>query len=212
MLGLNTVKNLVLSTAVLSTLQKNKIPDGLNMDGFWLHCLCVGVTSKLLAIKQGVDPKHLEEYFAAGLLHDIGKIPLNAVLAMDYMQLITVADREHKSLFMVERDVFGIDHCIAGEMIANLWKLDSVIGDVIANHHNVNEYSGENANIVYSVAIADYFSVVYEVGFAGDRKPVKPDKKIWESIGLNEDVFMDIMENLYREIDKAKIFLGSSSW
>ena len=83
MLGLNTVKNLVLSTAILSILPKNKDINGLNMEGFWHHSLCVGVTSKLLAEKQGIDSKYHNEYFTAGLLHDLGKISLNAVLALD---------------------------------------------------------------------------------------------------------------------------------
>ncbi|MCL2802168.1 MAG: HDOD domain-containing protein [Treponema sp.] len=207
MLGLNTVKNLVLSSAVLSALPKNKDIDGLNMEGFWHHCLCVGVTSKLLAKIQGIDPKYLEEYFTAGLLHDIGKIPLNAVLASDYMNIVTTADLKGKPLITIENENIGMNHCIAGEMIANQWKLDSSISDVIGNHHDSLSYTGENADIVCNVAIANYFSVVYEVGFAGDRRPVKPDKKIWETAKLSEDVYMDIMEKLYYEIERAKIFL-----
>jgi putative nucleotidyltransferase with HDIG domain len=207
MLGLNTVKNLVLSAAVLSVLQKNKGLNGLNMEGFWHHCLCVGVTSKLLAKKQGVDPRYLEEYFTAGLLHDLGKIPLNAVLSSDYMKMVTIADRESKPLFVVENEKLNIDHCIAGDMIARAWNLDESVIDVIAYHHDVASYSGKNANILCNVAIADYLSVVYEVGFSGNRKPQKPDRKTWETISLNETVFLDIMEKLYSEIERAKIFL-----
>ena len=207
MLGLNTVKNLVLSAAVLSSLPKNKIVDGLNMEGFWHHCLCVAVTSKMLAAKQGVEPKYLEEYFAAGLLHDIGKIPHNAVMASDYMKMVTAADREHRPLFMIENETVGFNHCATGEIIANLWKLDDSIKDAILYHHSAGEYSGKNSNIVCTVAAANYFSLVYEVGFAGDRKPERPDSKIWETIGVDEDFFLEIMERLYTEIEKARVFL-----
>ncbi|MCL2720581.1 MAG: HDOD domain-containing protein [Treponema sp.] len=210
MLGLNTVKNLVLSTAILSILPKNKDIDGLNMEGFWRHCLCVGVTSKLLAKKQGVDSRYLEEYFAAGLLHDLGKIPLNAVLSSDYINMITIADREQKSLYSIENDNLNIDHCNAGDLIARLWKLDSPITDVIIHHHNASSYSGKNKNILCNVVIANYFSVVYDVGFSGDRRPEKPQQIIWDTIGLKEDVFLDIMEKLYYEIERAKVFLRIS--
>jgi len=207
MLGLNTVKNLVLSAAVLGVLQKKKGADGLNMDGFWHHCLCVGVTSKLLAAKRGVDPKNLEEYFTAGLLHDLGKIPLNAVLSSEYIHMITAADRDHKPLFLIEKSVMDIDHCIAGEMVAGIWKLNDSIKDVITWHHDITGYSGENINIVCNVAIANYFSIIYDVGFAGDRKPLKPEKKVWDTIGLDDNVFLEIMEKLYQEIERAKVFL-----
>src|SRR3974390_494760 len=72
MLGINTVKNLALSTAVLGQLSAKNNLTAMNLDGFWRHSLCVGVTAKLIAIKRRKDPKQLEEYFVAGLLHDIG--------------------------------------------------------------------------------------------------------------------------------------------
>nr|AGS54411.1 metal-dependent phosphohydrolase [uncultured bacterium contig00180] len=52
MLGINTVKNLALSTAILSTLPEYKGINGIDMEGYWRHCLCVGVTAKLLAVKK----------------------------------------------------------------------------------------------------------------------------------------------------------------
>jgi len=76
MLGINTVKNLTLSTTILGILPRNRKLRGLDMEGFWRHCLCAGVTSKLIAVKQEVDPKYQQEYFTTGLLHDIGKVPL----------------------------------------------------------------------------------------------------------------------------------------
>jgi len=210
MLGLNTVKNLVLSTAVLSILPKNKDINGINLEGFWLHSLCVGVTAKLLAQKQGIDSKYHNEYFTAGLLHDLGKISLNAVLASDYIKLVNEADTKHISLIEIENKTLGINHQEAGGLIAMAWKLDNPILDVIANHHNIKNYNGDHKHIVCTIAAANYFSLLYEVGFAGDRKPKKPDSDIWKVIGLDEDVFTDVMEKLYSEIERAKVFLHIS--
>ncbi|MDR0465386.1 MAG: HDOD domain-containing protein [Treponema sp.] len=207
MLGLNTVKNLVLSTAVLNILQKNREKKGINIKGFWHHCLCVGVISKLLAVKQGVDPKYHEEYFTAGLLHDIGKIPMNAVLSSDYTRLVAASDLENKTLYEIESENLELNHCTAGNMIASAWKLDSSIIDVITFHHNACAYRGENTAIVCNAAIANYFSVVNEAGFAGDRKPVKPEKIIWDTAGINEDAYPEVLEKLNNEIDRARIFL-----
>ena len=211
MLGLNTVKNLALSTAILSTLPRNKRVDGINMEGFWYHCLCVGVTSKLLAAKQGIDSKYLEEYFAAGLLHDIGKIPLNAVMSSDYMQLVTAADLQQKTLLAVENENLGITHCTVGAMIANAWKLvECPIIDVVTYHHDIDSYSGDNLHLLCDVAIADYFSLVHGIGFSGNRKPVKPEKNIWDAIGLNEDSFEELKDKISGEIEKARVFLQVS--
>ncbi|MDR3020639.1 MAG: HDOD domain-containing protein [Treponema sp.] len=209
MLGINTVKNLTLSTAILSTLSRSKEIEGLNMDGFWRHCLCVGVTSKLLAAKQGVDAKFHQEYFTAGLLHDIGKIPLNAVLGAEYLNAIIAADREHRPLFVGETEQLGINHCDAGDLIARSWSLYGPVAEAIACHHNPKEYAGENSQLINTVAIADYFSLVYEVGFAGNRKLVKPDCD-WKSMGLSDDTFEEIKNKVFSEIENAKVFLNLS--
>jgi len=207
MLGINTVKNLALTTAVLGTLPNNKRAGGLNMEGLWRHSLCVGVAARMIAKKRGVEQQRIEERFTAGLLHDIGKIPLNMVLASEYFKTISFADHEQMSLFTAEAAQLGIDHCAAGEMIVKAWKLDGAVADAIIFHHNLAGYSGDNTETLYDVAIANYFASKKEIGFAGDRYPVKPDKQVWLSMGINEETLEELAGTVNVEIEKAKIFL-----
>ncbi|MCK7480231.1 MAG: HDOD domain-containing protein, partial [Candidatus Moduliflexus flocculans] len=58
----------------------------------------------------GRGHKILEEYFAAGLLHDIGKIPLNNALAEEYVRTMAVADRDRISLHVAEKRTLELDH------------------------------------------------------------------------------------------------------
>ena len=207
MLGINTVKNLALSSAVMGNLSGKKQLPGLDMEGFWRHSLCVGVSAKLLAKKRGVDSKQLEEYFTAGLLHDIGKIPLNAVLAKEYMLSVSAADRERKPLHMVEETTLGVNHCDAGAMIVTAWKLDGAIGDVIMYHHNYEDYWGDFRHILYTVAAANRFSSFSGIGFSGDIHPSPLSQLIWEELDLSSDVFDEIEKDVNNEIGKAEIFL-----
>jgi len=207
MLGINTVKNLALSTAVMGQLTPQKNYMGLDMEGFWRHSLCVGVAAKFLAKKRGIDSKMLEEYFTAGLLHDIGKIPLNAVLSKQYMVTVSNADRERKPLTLAEENVFGMNHCEAGGMIADAWKLDGAIGDAIRYHHSYEEYSGDNKDVLYSVAAANWFATISVIGFSGDRHPSPLPNFIWEALNVSKDVFEEIEEKVNAEIEKAEVFL-----
>ena len=77
MVGLNTVKNLALSAAVLQNLGSKESFQALSMEDFWTHSITVGVTAKRLAAAKRIPVAEREEYFVAGLLHDLGKIPLN---------------------------------------------------------------------------------------------------------------------------------------
>jgi putative nucleotidyltransferase with HDIG domain len=181
----------------------------MDMDAFWHHCLCTGVIAKLIAVKQGVDSALHEEYFVAGLLHDIGKIPLNGILSADYSEIINTAGVLHEPLYIKEKNIFKLNHCTTGEMIVNKWNLSGSIADVIVYHHSAAEYSGGNVNILYNVIIANYFSQVFEMGFSGDRTPIKPENRIWEVSGLKEDYFPEIKEIVIKEIEKARIFLNT---
>ena len=207
MLGINTVKNLALSSAVLHNLSSKKDFQAIDMEGFWRHSLCVGVAAKVIAKKRGVDAKQSEEYFTAGLLHDIGKIPLNAVLANDYVLTVSVSDRERISLHTAENRLIGIDHAKAGAMIAAAWRLEGAVGDAIARHHDYLTYTGPYKDVLYSVVLANRFASVMEIGFSGNRYPDKLDPSVWEFLGLSRDVFDEIEGVVNQEIDKAKVFL-----
>jgi HD-like signal output (HDOD) protein len=207
MLGINTVKNLALSTAVMANLTIARDLQGLDMEGFWQHSLGVGVAAKLLAAKRGIDPQQREEYFTAGLLHDLGKIPLNAVLRRDYMITISAADRDRIALFRAEKNDLGINHNDTGAMIAHAWRLGGPVGDVIIHHHRYSEYTGPYKDILYSVVAANYFVCLTELGFAGDRRPEKTGGLVWEYLGLTQDAFDEIENKVNDEIEKARIFL-----
>ena len=207
MLGINTVKNLALSSTVMGHLSTRKKLPGLDMEGFWRHSLCVGVSAKLLAKKRGIDAKLGEEYFTAGLLHDIGKIPLNAVLSNEYMLTIGTADRDRKPLSVTEKDTLGLDHCDAGALVTEAWKLDGAIGDAIIHHHNLNGYSGDHEDVLYTIAAANRYSTHMEIGFSGDRHPEPLPAYVWEALNVLNDAFDDIEGNVTKEIEKAEVFL-----
>ncbi len=207
MLGINTVKNLALSTAILERVANKSDFRALNMEGFWRHSLCVGVTAKIIAKRRGIDAKSLEEYFASGLLHDIGKIPLNNALAEDYVRTMSVADRERISLFEAEGKTLGIDHCEAGRIVAELWKLSGAIADTAAWHHNLAGYSGEHADVLRTVAVANYFANREGIGFSGNLYPGKIDPEVYDLLGIDKSLLIEIEDPVNAEIEKAKVFL-----
>jgi len=207
MLGINTVKNLALSSSVVGNLTSGKSTAGLNMEGFWRHSLCVGVAAKLIAKKRGKDSKQLEEYFTAGLLHDIGKIALNAVLSKDYLLTVSSSDRDKLSLVRAEDRYLGINHCSAGSMIVKAWKLEGAVGDVIIYHHNHLEYENSNRDILYTIILANRFATEMGIGFSGDLHPEKPGPSIWETLNVSPDIFDEIASAVNGEIEKAEVFL-----
>jgi putative nucleotidyltransferase with HDIG domain len=208
-LGINTVTNLALSTAVMKSLPgPGRDGGGLEMEGFWRHSLCVGTAAKQLARDRGVDPRLLEEYFTAGLLHDLGKIPLNAVLPQEYLRAVGGADRNRRPLIREEELSLGIDHCTAGALIVGAWQLAGPVGDVIIHHHGGESYRGPHGELLCTVAAANYFACTREIGFSGDRYPEKPEGPSWEALGIGREAFAALEPRVNGEIEKARIFLN----
>ena len=210
MLGINTVKNLALSTAVLGTIGKNENASSLNMDGFWRHSLCTGVTAKMIAKKRNVDPKYIEEYFISGLLHDIGKIPLNNRLPEEYVLAMSTSDTEQLPLYKSEEDIIGINHADVGKLLVENWKLGPDILDTVAHHHSVEDYKGPHIDMLYAVAAANFFANSTDMGFSGDRYPEKLPYRIFEYLGIDWEFFDSIEEDVKKEIERARIFLQVS--
>ena len=210
MLGINTVKNLALSTAVLGQLSSKGNFTALNIDGFWRHSLAVGVTAKLIAIKRRKDSKQLEEYFVAGLLHDIGKIPLNNKLSTEYVTALALTDKERLPLYILEERTMEVNHCEVGRLIIKNWNLGPVMEDVVFFHHFLEQYPGSNREVLLTVAAANFFTNTYQIGFSGDRYPEKVPLSVFEELGISLDDLEEVEEKANGEIEKAKIFLSVS--
>ncbi len=211
MLGINTVKNLALSTAVMGAIGKSNKSQTLDMEAFWRHSLCVGVTAKLIAKQCGVDSKHIEEYFVAGLLHDVGKIPINNRLPEDLLKSLVCSDREKIALYEAEKREMNTNHIEIGCMIIKFWKLGQDIHDTVLYHHYPSEYDGPHKQIVNIVALANFFANRNEIGFAGDRYPIKVEPEILNNKQINWDFLDSIEDKVNSEINKAKIFLKLAS-
>jgi len=207
MLGINTIKNLALSTAVLGNVQKDSSFKALNVNGFWRHSIGVGVTSKLIGAKIGITLNRQEEFFIGGLLHDIGKIPINVLFEEDYLKAIHQADFEKTQLIDMESKIIGITHSEVGKMIAEKWRLTGETYECILHHHDPNMASEENFKLVASVSIANTFCNVNQIGFSGNRYAKKNDDYILSSVGVTEEYLDEVFETISDEIEKASVFL-----
>ncbi len=208
MLGLNTVKNLALSTAVIGTLGKEDSFKSLPMDAYWAHSICVGVTAKALAAQKKVPVAEREEYFVAGMLHDLGKIPLNNCFADLYIQSLQLAELEQGSLQRVENLIMGIDHGSAGEMIAQKWKLSNSIVQSLCYHHNPDAADDDNKTLVATVALANLYANIYEFGSAGDLYPESTFlMMVLDMLDMSWQDLAPLYDIVKTEIDKAQVFL-----
>ena len=208
MLGLNTVKNLALSSAILKTIRGDHVSQTFSADEFWTHCLCVGVVARSLAEIKGIPPLAREGYFVAGLLHDLGKLPMNKQFPKEYGQVRDAAERDRKALYHSEDLYMGIDHCLVGGMIAQKWRLGKTLFECLSYHHNPDDSSEDNREFVSVVSLANQFAIHLDIGTAGDRFIDQAlIAYLINTVGVDWPTLHDFREKVFNEIKKAEIFL-----
>jgi hypothetical protein len=74
-IGLETTKALVLLAHTVSSFDKTKLA-GFSVEALWRHSVSVGQIAQKIALMEKGGLEVAEQAFAAGLLHDIGKLLL----------------------------------------------------------------------------------------------------------------------------------------
>jgi HD-like signal output (HDOD) protein len=208
LLGLNTVKNLALGTAIIESIGGVNTDHGLSMDAFWVHSLSVGVISRSLAQQKGVPLEELEGYFVAGLLHDLGKIPISHCHPEEYRQTIETAAGKQRALYSEERGSLGVDHCTVGGWIAEKWHLHRSLSDVFHHHHNPERSAVQNRHVVETVSLADLWSNRWSIGSAGNTAPDGSlVERLQDSLKVEPSLAATVYAGVLEDIDKARIFL-----
>lgn len=136
MLGFRTVRNAVLSVRLFETFPRREENERACVvrRGLWEHSLAVACLAELLGDRIG-GPRMSGEAFVCGLLHDIGKIALDACLPKSYARIVERVEREFACICDVERSVVGLDHTVAGKRLATRWRLPDAVVECVWVHH-----------------------------------------------------------------------------
>jgi HD-like signal output (HDOD) protein len=148
---------------------------------FWRHALATAVVSQKLGkdFANGAG----EQFYLAGLLHDIG-ILVNALLfPVDFREVIEQAVREHSDVASIEERVMGFTHAESGRIVAELWRLPLEVSEVIEFHHRPEEQKSDN-ELTIIVQIANQLCWNSGLGYFYPVPPseVKSTEDSWQSL------------------------------
>lgn len=202
-LGLNTLKNIALGLAAIGILPRKNKAD-FDMNNFWLHSIAVAIVSRKLGELMMIGDEEREDYFSAGLLHDIGKGVLAMYFPEEFRRALGKTRRSEMHLFEAEREIMGMDHAVIGSMLAEKWALPQTLVDCIKLHH-AGEH-GPEPGIVNCVIAANQICKIMKYGFAGNyRIDDLPSSILCRFSGDAESIARS-MPSLSREFEEASIF------
>jgi putative nucleotidyltransferase with HDIG domain len=134
-LGFRTTRNVVAAAAVASHYCAFQHVHGFAAQGMYRHSLAAAIFAQMLAVEANVGGLTPEEYFVAGLLHDIGRIPL-AQHYRRHRPEFEAAPYEIAAQHALEGELFGTDHAAVGGMVAEHWRLPEVYHRIVTGHHD----------------------------------------------------------------------------
>lgn len=152
LLGMQTLRTLMVGASVYKTLAGlQKKPAG-NYDEIWRHALACAVSSRLVAAELMIRQK--DYAFTAGLLHDIGRVILATLCTDQYNQVYELAKVRGCRLIEAEMEILEISHAEVGKMVANKWNLPMTLVDPIGYHHEPFSEC-DNQELVQSVYLGN---------------------------------------------------------
>jgi HD-like signal output (HDOD) protein len=130
-LGLERVKGVVVTVAMKSYLGESiDVPQ---LRACWRHSLACAVISEEFA-KVGL--MEADVAYTTGLMHDVGRLGLIAAYPKEYADFLLRAENEPCDALARERDLFGVDHCQAGQLLVTRWNLPKIFSEVTLRHHD----------------------------------------------------------------------------
>ena len=135
LLGLDTVKSLVLMVGVFSQASAAKMPAGFSLDTLWRHSMAVGACCQAISKAEDAGMEVISDACTAGLLHDSGMLVLAVNRTQAYGQILEVVRSKNLSLTKAEKAAFGCTHAEVGAYLLGIWGLPDSIVEAVAFHH-----------------------------------------------------------------------------
>ena len=152
LVGEKRLLKLVVTASVKSLFPQSSQGYSLCKGGIFQHSIGTALIAQELAVFTKKAAPDIA--YTAGLLHDIGKIPLDQVMAANTPFFYRYSQEKGAELCEAEKLKFGIDHTEAGRKLGKIWTLPYNLINVIANHH-YPETATEDEELVTLVYLAD---------------------------------------------------------
>ena len=211
-LGFETVKNLGLSVSVLERFSGADAATGgdeFDRQKFWEHSISCGVAARLLAGK--LRYRMPGEAFAAGILHDIGRLILSQYFPVEFAEILLLMREESLYIGHAEEQVLGVTHAEVGSWLAERWNLPDQLEQSIAMHHAPGRIKGP-AELPSLIHLADFLCRREKIGDGGGEKLPNLDPAALRAFGIHEEPVAALKrifshgEELQQEMARAEAF------
>jgi len=215
-MGLDVLKSLALGLTLFPLHSIPNKKDGSDSDGgpvtlcdLWEHSVgCAAVAARIATQVDHVSPL---QAFAAGFLHDMGRLLLYRCSREGFYTAIKVASAKSIPLSEAETLAVGLNHVTLGEIWAGRVELPQGFQQVMRYHHDPSCMLPESMNmelraLIAVVRLADLICESRAIGRGGDLGIVPAE--LWIDLDLREERWSDQFDTIRQEIEVARESFG----
>ncbi len=175
MLGLSAVKNIALAASLARLFKGDWGSAHFVPSDLWRHCIAVGVCARALA--QHARQAHADEFFVAGLVHDMGLLIEAQLFPDNFRDLIELCLAGQQDFCQAEQRAVGADHQTFGAAIATKWRFPPALRYGAGYHHDAASLQPEFRRIVTLIQVADTVCCQMQHGFylTAQMQTITPD-------------------------------------
>ncbi len=199
-LGNKNIVDIIFMAATSSLLNKTLPGYGLDPGALWRHSLRVAFGAKIISSKTTFDST--DDAFAAGLLHNIGKVAMDRYI----LEKKTAFDellRDGRHTFMqAETRILGVNHSEIASELCFKWRIPAALCSALQYYPYPSKSLGNE--LAYTIHVADVLAKRSEVGSDGKGKEEHCiEMGAIEFLGLEEEELEPLMEKAGVAAEKA---------
>ncbi|GAX59211.1 signal transduction protein [Candidatus Scalindua japonica] len=138
-IGLETLKSLVLSIHVFSSLTKDAESYGFFPVKMWKHSLKTGKLASDIARSENADRAIVDGAMISGMLHDIGKLIILLEMPKEFIDVMNLVEATGCCPTEAEYSILDTSHAELGAYLLGLWGLPGNVIESVAFHHKPSE-------------------------------------------------------------------------
>lgn len=189
LLGFDIVHSLLIGANAYTTIRVGMLPADMPLSALWNHSIAVSQLAGYIGNEVGgVDSSML---ISAGLLHDAGKLLLNALSPTNFLRAVKSAEEVNGDLIASELKTLGVSHPVLGAALAIKWNLPKRLWQVILFQQHPSIAQDRKATAV--LMLGEYFARSYEVGRDGQPPWGFPPEDALKELGMSYEEAKDFV-------------------
>lgn len=192
-LGAQIVIHLVLASAMENFLNSSCAGYTMSRGGVFHHAISAAIVSERISKLTGKAEPDIA--YTAGLLHDIGKVPLDQFVGARIPHFYREVYVNETELVEAEKSLLGITHTEAGEKLARLWGFPDALIDVIACHDHP-ELAKNDTTLTTVVYLANLLLSRFDTCHELERIDIKPLQFCLQQLGLDAQSFQNLISSI----------------